>query len=212
MGRVELTGLLLISAGCILYVLSGSPAKKASSTLDTQPPQAPVKKAVTQPRVVKAAVRVASAPKPAQFVQVKPKKVEPAVNARYVQMNGIIGESERWASSVFGNAYWTMLAPNQYEHTNGSQLTLTSVDGRVRQIRMDFGAGLMSPHMQTVLDYALGRGTNAPLYLDTIESATDELSGTFTHKNKHELRYRAGREQLKDLRRAKTWLVIELAE
>jgi hypothetical protein len=78
---------------------------------------------------------------------------------------------------------------------------------------MDFPAGLLSAHMQTVLDYALGRGTVAPFYLDTLETATEALTGRFRHKDKHQLRYTATR-VLTD-RRAKKhpmWLLIELDE
>jgi hypothetical protein len=214
MGRVELAGLVLVCAGGVLFALKPEGALMPTAPtplVHTQPqtaPKASVKQPQSQPRQP-----------PSQTPSVTTRMIEqvaqpaaPTVDARYAQMNGLIGESGQWVSSVFDNSYWTLIEPNHFEHRNGSQLRLSLVGGHVTKIRMDFASDLSSPAMQTVLDYALGRATNAPFYLDTLAQSTEVLTGTFEHKNKHELRYTAGLEPTQGKKGSKAWLTIELVQ
>ena len=213
MNRIERSGIALICLGVVLYALSAEPPSLAESqapTVTTQVPEPTVQNPI-KPPTIPAYIPVQK--KMPAYVPSKPPLSKGDVDGRYAQMHGLIGESERWVQDVFDNQYWTSTEPFKFMHTNGAQLSLTRVDGRVVSVRMDFPAGLLSPHIQTVLDYALGRGTVAPFYLDTLESATEELTGSFRHKDKHQLRYTAGR-ILSDGRAKKhpMWLLIELDE
>ncbi len=213
MNRIELSGIALICLGVVLYVFRTEPPPVIEPQTPSVASEVPVSK--TQPPMGPATIPAYT---PVQktmpaYVPSKPPLSKGGVDARYAQMHGLIGESERWVKEVFDNQYWTSTEPFKFQHTNGAQLSLTRTDGRIVSVRMDFPAGLLSPHIQTVLDYALGRGTVAPFYLDTLESATKELTGTFRHKDKHQLRYTAGR-ILSDGRAKKhpMWLLIELDE
>jgi hypothetical protein len=210
MGRVELTGIVLVCIGAALYALTPEPSVELQSD---KPREAALGASAKQTQIqvpVSQTQRRLALEHDAMYVPPsKPKPKQVVVDARYAQMNGLIGESGQWISSVFDNPYWTSNKPNHFRHINGSELRLSLVDGRVMEIRVDFAPKLASPAMQTVVDYALGRATNAPFYLDTLADANQVLTGTFEHKNKHRLRYTAGLD--KD-DKSNAWLAIEVIQ
>ena len=209
MGRVEFTGLVLVCIGIALYAMRPEPSLELQAAKQPQPvvvqpaTQAPIQAPVRQ------TLQPRSMADKLTYVPPKSKSKQIVVDARYAQMNGLIGESSQWVSSVFDNPYWTAIKPNQFSHTNGSHLRLSFAEGRVRKIRVDFTPNLASPAMQTVLDYVLGRATNAPFYLDTLADSTDVLTGTFEHKGKHQLRYTAGVSKTDE---SAAWITIEVVD
>ena len=210
-GRVELLAASAGVIGLILFLFSSDP----SSPPMVATPLKSSSKAPEKGRAFRKPAQRADAKRDEEVVPpfvppVKAVPKPPVVDARYAQMKGLIGESSSWIESVFDNIYWEALGDNRFEHVNRTVMALSVESDKVIEMRMDFPPELPSPEMQNALDYALGRSTVSPFYLDELENAKTVLEGRFKHRDKFEITYSAGRSMKKGAKKLSGWLVFKV--
>ncbi|MGB0647957.1 MAG: hypothetical protein ACPGQS_12315 [Bradymonadia bacterium] len=210
-GRVEVFAVAAGIGGLLFFLLSPDPSPRQMVATPVNPPTAVPERSVS-PRLASQRVKprrdVEEIPPFEPPIKAVPKP--PVVNARYAQMNGLIGESIQLIEAVFNNIYWEARGDNRFEHVNGTVMTLSVESERVVAMRMEFPPDLPSPEMQNAVDYALGRATVSPFYLDQLENAKNTLAGQFKHKDKFEVAYSAGRRVKKGAKKLSGWLVFEI--
>ena len=207
--RLEIWAVLLGLLGLMLYLVSESPKDRAARVAVKE--RAEAKAIAGSGTVSKDAPRGPIVP-PSAPVQPQPKakpKPKPKKDLEYMKRNGLLGMDERFVEGVFDSPYWTQLASDQFEHENGSTVTIGIENKVVVRARFRFSPDLASAAMQNVLDGMLGNDTISPLNLEDLATGQTPLSGEYTDKDGQVFNFRGDRQPFKKTDKFTAWLEFE---